>query len=89
MTSLKREAKVSGFSKMKCLFTSAVAKTIWNFGEIWGELMETFQSRIVRTGTSLVVQWLRICLAMDRMWIPALVGELRSHMLWGNQAHVP
>jgi len=40
MTSLKREAKVTGFSKMKCLFTSIVAKTIWNFSDIWGELME-------------------------------------------------
>ena len=31
-------------------------------------------------GTSLVVQWLRICLAMQGTWIWSLVGELRSHM---------
>ena len=32
-------------------------------------------------GTYLVVQWLRICLAMQGT---TLVGELRSHILWGN-----
>ena len=31
--------------------------------------------------TSLVVQWLRICFAMQGTWVPSLVGELRSHML--------
>ena len=31
-------------------------------------------------GTSLVVQWLRICLPMQGMWVWPLVGELRSHM---------
>ena len=31
-------------------------------------------------GTSLVVQWLRICLAMQRIWVWSLVGELGSHM---------
>ena len=35
-------------------------------------------------GTSLVVQWLGICIAMQRMWFPSLDGELRSHMLQGN-----
>ena len=33
-------------------------------------------------GTSLVVQWLRICLAMQGAQVQSLVGELRSHMLW-------
>ena len=31
-------------------------------------------------GTSLAVQWLRICLAMQGTWIPFLVGESRSYM---------
>ena len=35
-------------------------------------------------GTSLVVQWLRIHLPMQEMWVQSLVGELRSHMLQGN-----
>ena len=36
------------------------------------------------SGTSLVVQWLRIRLPMQGTWVPSLVGELRSHILWGN-----
>ena len=40
-------------------------------------------------GTSLVVQWLRIQLAMQGTWVQSLVREVRSHMLWGNEAHVP
>ena len=32
-------------------------------------------------GTSLVVQWLRICLAMQGTRVQSLVGELRSHIL--------
>ena len=35
-------------------------------------------------GTSLVVQWLRICLQMQGTWVQSLVGEPRFHMLWGN-----
>ena len=31
--------------------------------------------------TSLVVQWLRIRLAMQGTWVQSLVRELRSHML--------
>ena len=38
--------------------------------------------------TSLVVQWLTIYLSMQRMWVWSLVGQLRSHMLWGNEAHM-
>ena len=32
-------------------------------------------------GTSLVVQWLRIHLAIHRTWVQSLARELRSHML--------
>ena len=35
-------------------------------------------------GTSLVVQWLRIHLAMQRTWVRFLVRELRSYMPWSN-----
>ena len=34
-------------------------------------------------GTSLVVQWLRT-LPIRGMKVQSLVGELRSHMPWGN-----
>ena len=30
--------------------------------------------------TSLVVQWLRLRLSMQRLWVRSLVGELKSHM---------
>ena len=30
-------------------------------------------------GTPLVVQWLRICLPVQEMWVSSLVGELRAH----------
>ena len=33
-------------------------------------------------GTSLVVQWLRVHLPMQGMWVQFLVWELRSRMLW-------
>ena len=36
------------------------------------------------TGTSLVVQQLRICLPMYEMLVQYLARELRSHMLQGN-----
>ena len=35
-------------------------------------------------GTTLVAQWLRICLAKQGAWVPSLVGELRSHLLWSK-----
>ena len=38
-------------------------------------------------GTSPVVQWLRICLPMQGMWVQSLISELRSHIHWGNYAH--
>ena len=39
------------------------------------------------TGISLVVQWLRIRLAMQRLQVQSLVGELRSHMLGSDYAY--
>ena len=35
-------------------------------------------------GTSMVVQWLRLCLPTQRTWVWSLVGELRSHTLGGK-----
>ena len=42
------------------------------------------KKKMLWKGTSLVVQWLRICIPMKGMWVQALVGELKSHMLQGN-----
>ena len=35
------------------------------------------KSRVV--GTSLAVQWPRLCIPMQGMWVQSLVKELRSH----------
>ena len=35
-------------------------------------------------GTSLEVHWLRLCLPMQGVRVQSLVGELRSHMPWGQ-----
>ena len=37
----------------------------------------------------LMVQWLRIHLAMQETQVPSLVGELRPHMLQSNKAQAP
>ena len=39
---------------------------------------------IMVQGSSLVVQWLRIHLAMQGTQVQSLVRELRSHMPWDN-----
>ena len=38
-------------------------------------------------GTSLMVQWLRICLLIQGTQVRSLVLELRSHTLWSSEAH--
>ena len=46
--------------------------------------LETILLKYQYSRTSLVVQWLRIRLPMQGMRVQSLVGELRSHMSWGN-----
>ena len=36
-------------------------------------------------GTSLAVHWLRLCLPVQGLQVWSLVGELRSHMSWGQK----
>ena len=33
-----------------------------------------------------MVQWLRICLAIQQIWVQSLIGELGSQVPWGNWA---
>ena len=47
---------------------------------LWLLVVETSHKDHMEAGTSLVVQWLRIHLAMHGTWVQSLVGELRSHM---------
>ena len=42
----------------------------------------TFKKNI---GTSLEILCLRLCLLMQRVWVRFLVGELKSHMPWGQK----
>ena len=50
-----------------------------------GKFQNVFYKNSLRT--SLVVQWLRIHLAMQRTQVQSLKGKLTSHMPWSNQAH--
>ena len=43
--------------------------------------LKTSYKKLSILGTSLVVQWLRICLAVQGVWVRSLVGELRPYML--------
>ena len=40
-------------------------------------------------GSSLVVQWLQICLSMQGLQVQSLIGDLRSYTLQSNSACVP
>ena len=48
----------------------------------YGELCHT---RMINTGTSLMVQWLRLHHPMQGVWVWSLVQELRSHMPRGQK----
>ena len=43
-----------------------------------------FKYFTIRTSLILMVQWLRIHLAMQRKQVQSLVGDLRSHIPWSN-----
>ena len=43
----------------------------------------------INTGTSLVVQWLRIHLAMHRMWVQSLVREPKAHVPYAKEQLSP
>ena len=46
--------------------------------------IKSVECKIMGKGSSLVVQWLRICLPTQGTWVQPLIGELRSHMLRGS-----
>ena len=57
------------------------SKLIWvrDTKSPWGN--QVWVSERIGWETSLMVQWLRICLAVQGTWVQSLVRELRSHML--------
>ena len=48
-------------------------------------LLDKYLLKCKQVGTSLVVQWLRLCLPMQGMRVRSLVGELGSHVPWGQK----
>ena len=64
--------------------TSHISSTIYPL--VGGYCIEQGRYRIflslqkVLLGTSMVVQWLKIYLAMQGMWVQSLVGEVGFHM---------
>ena len=54
----------------------------------WGKKKVKIKKKKSNGGTSLVAQWLRICLPMQGTRIRALVRE-DSHIPWNNRARVP
>ena len=57
--------------------------------EILEDSLENVKQKKRSQEMSLVVQCLRICLAMQGTWVQSLVRELRSHMPWRSRAHKP
>ena len=57
--------------------------TCYNMGEIYRDILlsKIHPSQKTNVGTSLVVQWLKICTSSAGSTIWSLVRELRSHML--------
>ena len=66
------------FNKLRlCIHRKALNSLTW---DIWVSLIRD------NLGTTLLIQWLRICLPMQGTQVWSLVWELRSHMPRGNQA---
>ena len=76
---------IQGSWSRQCGFTNACWVTSGSF-----QYKEQTSFKLVAAiktpqgGTSLVVQWLRIHLPMQGMWVRSLFGELRSHIPKGN-----
>ena len=51
-----------------------------NLARLWYLLIQSD----INVGTALVIQWLRIRLAIQGTWVWSLVRELRSHRPWRN-----
>ena len=55
-----------------------VSFELYSINLVWTEA--TIDAEWQQGGTSLAVQWLKIHLPMQGMWVQSLVGELRSHI---------
>jgi len=52
-----------------------------------GKIVMKYKNQNKCPGTSLVVQWLRICVPMQEMGVQSLARELRSQLPQGNQGN--
>ena len=63
---------------------------LWSTAQQWEEQTsgsgheDPLKLMLWAKGTTLVVQWLKIHLATQGIWVQSLVGELRSHMPQSN-----
>ena len=77
-------SSIHGIFQARVLEWGAIAFSVTVYLEL-AKLKENKNTNLKRyKGTSLVVQQLRICLAMQEMGVQSLVGELRSHMPRSN-----
>ena len=51
---------------------------LYSINPVWKEA--TIGAEWQKGGTSLAVQWLKIHLPVQGMWVQSLVGEFRSHI---------
>ena len=65
-------------------YSAITKKEILPSAATWIDLQGIMPSEINQTGTSLVVQWLRIHLPIKGIQVQSLFQELRSHMPRGN-----
>ena len=78
----KKKRGVRGWGYDKGVISTMTMPTKWmSRGESCSsELRAWWGLKRVLVGISLVVQWLRICLAMQGTWVWSLVGELKSQV---------
>ena len=78
---------------MKRLSTSVIIREMQTKTTMRYHFISTRMTILIKkkesTGTSLVVQWLRMCLPMQETQVPSLVGVLRSYVPRDNSACEP
>ena len=52
-------------------------------------IVDYLLSRLLNPGASLVVQWLRLCLPVQRVWVQSLVRKKKKSLVRELGSHVP
>ena len=78
---LKKKNKLNKLTKSTSSFSSCIWENVVRINACISlnknEILIFFLRK--KKVSSVVFQWLRICLAMQKMWVQFLVRELRSH----------